>query len=296
MENVYYDYQTSNKSFLEMSKSLKKAGVKNNHFMLTLLNKDLHGVDPYAIKPDSDEAKMVIEECKKNIWYFLREIARVPIAGSDKTKEFKLNHVTMAIGFCMINNINLYVASCRATHKTIGALATSLHTSNRPIEFVYPESKNPNSRHTRYKLFNLRSILPEYLTRQKTFNSNAVSKTLLFEDIEISEESLFIDKLKTALKNSFDSPDPKTKDLVLIESSFGKAKNSVFLAYLRERYKINLLDLYDNPNNHNELVYLEFNADGLDIPNYQRDALYRMYGQNYNWFKIEILGDRGPVF
>ena len=45
--HVYYQMSTRNRSFLEMHYFLKDKGIKNNKFMLVLLDKDLAGIDPF---------------------------------------------------------------------------------------------------------------------------------------------------------------------------------------------------------------------------------------------------------
>jgi hypothetical protein len=45
---MIYDINTTNKSFLKAASTLKKMGVKNNKFMLSLYDKSLIGVDPFS--------------------------------------------------------------------------------------------------------------------------------------------------------------------------------------------------------------------------------------------------------
>ena len=44
---IYYQRSTSNTSFVEMSNYLKAIGIKNNRFMLSLLDPDLANIDPH---------------------------------------------------------------------------------------------------------------------------------------------------------------------------------------------------------------------------------------------------------
>ena len=105
-----YDLETSNKSFLEVCNKLKSQGIKNNMFMLTIIDDDLIGVDPH--KPDlSTEIKnKIIKECKNNIWYFLREVVRIPVQGGTSIK-FNLNLANCAQIFCYNLNIPTWVTS-----------------------------------------------------------------------------------------------------------------------------------------------------------------------------------------
>ena len=60
---VYYQTSTTNKSFLEMHYFLKDKGIKNNAFMLTLLDNDLAGVDPFDPNLNSMMKQKVFREC-----------------------------------------------------------------------------------------------------------------------------------------------------------------------------------------------------------------------------------------
>src|SRR5574343_1775458 len=45
--NIYYQMNTTNKSFLDMHYYLKARGINNNRFHLLLFDKDLENVDPF---------------------------------------------------------------------------------------------------------------------------------------------------------------------------------------------------------------------------------------------------------
>ena len=76
---MIYDVQTSNKSFLKMSVILRRRGVKNNKFMLTLYDKDLQGVDPHSRKLTDRQKIKIFNEVTNNIWYYLREVVRIVV-------------------------------------------------------------------------------------------------------------------------------------------------------------------------------------------------------------------------
>ena len=46
--NVFYDTETTNLSFLQVASDLKKLGIKNNMFFLRLYDKGLQGIDPHG--------------------------------------------------------------------------------------------------------------------------------------------------------------------------------------------------------------------------------------------------------
>ena len=63
---VYYQMSTANKSFLEMHYFLKDKGLKNNKFMLVLIDRDLAGVDPYDKNLSTLMKQKVLRECMSN--------------------------------------------------------------------------------------------------------------------------------------------------------------------------------------------------------------------------------------
>ena len=63
---VYYQLSTNNKSFVLMHQYLKSIGIKNNKFMLALLDKDLAGVDPHDPKLNQFMKQKILRECMAN--------------------------------------------------------------------------------------------------------------------------------------------------------------------------------------------------------------------------------------
>ena len=85
----FYDTGTSNKSFLQVAMDLKTLGVREWYFMLEIKDPSLINVDPFAVKEGTDEPALTKDqisritiECVHNIWYYLREVVRIPSAGS----------------------------------------------------------------------------------------------------------------------------------------------------------------------------------------------------------------------
>ena len=78
---VHYHRSTTNKTFIEMSNYLKAIGVKNNRFMLALLDPDLANIDPHDPNLSTTYKMKVLMEVRNNFWYYLREVVRVPTSG-----------------------------------------------------------------------------------------------------------------------------------------------------------------------------------------------------------------------
>ena len=77
----HYDWNTKNKSFLDLYQDLHALGVKNNKFFLRIFDTGLIGVDPYSPVLPKDMQIRIIIECMINPWYFLREVLRIPVDG-----------------------------------------------------------------------------------------------------------------------------------------------------------------------------------------------------------------------
>lgn len=155
---TYKDFHTKNKTFVEMSKFLRMVGVKNNSFMLSLNNQDLIGVDPYDPNLSDEMKKTVVEECKENLWYFLREAARIPTnypGGGYFT--FELNPATLSVAYSMWMSHSLYINAPRQTHKDTAALLCDIWQTYRNLRLHNP--KCASSREKTWKQIELRSAL-----------------------------------------------------------------------------------------------------------------------------------------
>ncbi len=65
---IFLQKTTKNKSFLDMHHYLKSIGIKNNAFMLTLLDPDLEGVDPHDPHLNSYFKQKILREVLSNYW------------------------------------------------------------------------------------------------------------------------------------------------------------------------------------------------------------------------------------
>lgn len=184
---VYYQMSTRNRSFIEMHQYLEAIGVKNNKFMLTLLDPDLAQIDPHDPNLNSYYKSKVLRECMANFWYFVREVCRVPDqGGSGSGIPFQLHRGNMALFYCSIYNMNIFLELPRQHGKTLAADVRYLYlfnfgTSNSTIAFLHKALDG--SKDNLQTLKNLRECLPPYLRMDQPFNrggKNArVSDTIL---------------------------------------------------------------------------------------------------------------------
>lgn len=103
---IYSHKTTKNKSFLDMHHYLKSIGVKNNEFMLALIDPDLENVDPFDPHLNAFYKQKILRECICNYWYFIRCCVRIPT--SNGTMAYKLTRANLALNFCMALNLNIF--------------------------------------------------------------------------------------------------------------------------------------------------------------------------------------------
>jgi len=114
IKTIYSQKTTKNKSFLEMHYFLKSIGIKNNEFMLALIDPDLDGIDPYDPNLNGIYKQKVLREVMTNYWYFLREVVRLPSAGAAPMR-YKLDRSNLAYNFCASLNLNIFLEAPRLT-------------------------------------------------------------------------------------------------------------------------------------------------------------------------------------
>lgn len=183
---IFYQMNTRNQSFIEMHKYLEAIGIKNNKYMLTLLDKDLAYIDPHDPNLNTFMKSKVLRECMSNFWYFVREVVRIPDqGGSGGGIRLKLHRGNMAYFFCSVYNMNIFLDLPRQHGKTLGALIRYLYlfnfgTSNAVIAFLHKALDG--SKDNLQNLKNLRDCLPPYLRMDQPFKRAADGKNAKASD------------------------------------------------------------------------------------------------------------------
>lgn len=199
---IYYQRSTTNKSFLEMSDYLRSIGVKNNRFMLALLDPDLANVDPHDPNLPAFMKQKVLLEIRNNFWYFLREVVRIPASG--QPSRFILNRGNMAFLYLASMNINTIQIQPRQTGKTIGAACHCLYvynyrTVNTHIPFLNKELRDSKLNLARVR--EIRDLLPSYLRFDSVFSINNSGKKVKVPNTAMFMENAFNrNKLQTYAK------------------------------------------------------------------------------------------------
>ena len=198
---VYYDYNTTNQSFLDMHNFLKDVGIKNNSFFLIVLDPDLIGVNPRDPRLNRFMKQKILAECMRNYWYFIREVVRVPDSGGAVSGgiPYKLHRGNLALNFCLIYNYNVFIELPRQHGKTISICIRILWeflfgTSNSEMMFI--NKKHQDAKDNLLRLKDLRNALPEYLRMTEQYGRDG-KKLKARDSIETLSNPINQNKIKT---------------------------------------------------------------------------------------------------
>lgn len=236
VNNVFYDWETKNISFLQVAEDLRKLGVKNNIFFLRLYDRSLQGIDPHGPIMTDELAYKIMTECIRNPWYFLREVCRIPDQGNNKGVPYALNRGNLAATWCFINNIDHYLSLPRQRGKTQSIIANLnwaylFGTTNSSFAFFATSQELASENLERLKA--QRALLPPYLQLQEQCIVDAILGT---KDVEVDN----IRKIyNPATKNSIvTKPKASSKEAAI---KLGRG-NTLPITYMDETDFINYVD------------------------------------------------------
>lgn len=172
-----------NYSFDEVSKQLKESGITNYQFMFRLYDKRLVNIDPYDPLISKENKELVKSECKRNIWYFLRDIVKIPVQGGGSIN-FRLNRQNCAQIFCYELGRDTWSSSPRQLYRTISTLCIQAwetlfcnHSISTCGQYKSNTEENLN------KILSIINLLPKYLVPD--------NMTTTFSAIYSKEENSF---------------------------------------------------------------------------------------------------------
>src|SRR5574343_862284 len=108
---------TKNESFLRLARLWKKMGVKNYFFHLALMTPEIADLDPHSDDLTKDERFLIGRECRENIWYYLREVVRIP--AGNKGVSYIANRGNIAMTWLYMNHIDVALIQPRQTGKSV---------------------------------------------------------------------------------------------------------------------------------------------------------------------------------
>lgn len=164
-KSISYQVNTTNTSFIKMHMMLKSLGIKNNKFFLKLYDKSLMDIDPFDEENLTlEQQSRIVNEIRKNFWYFIREIVRIPVPGG--IKRYEIHRGNLALNYCILKNINTYIELPRQNFKTVSAACAyiwlyNFATSNS--EMMLLNKKYEDSKRNLRTIKEIREKLPSYL-------------------------------------------------------------------------------------------------------------------------------------
>ena len=162
---MIYEITTNNRSFLVVSQQLKEHGVKNNKFMLALYDEKLVGVDPYSPDLTEEQKIRIYREIRLNKWYYLREVIRIPVTGTDGIK-YELNIGNCAQSYAYWRNLNFITILPRQQGKTIGVVSDDTWTmlfGSKNCQAIYLNKQYPDAVENGRRFKNIKNLLPNWL-------------------------------------------------------------------------------------------------------------------------------------
>lgn len=99
--------------------------VEITPFQLELKDKSLEGINPRDENLDEETKTKIIQECINNYWYFIREIVMIPTCNS--SIPYGLDRASLALNYCLENNINVILESPICTHKSTNVCVRILY-------------------------------------------------------------------------------------------------------------------------------------------------------------------------
>ena len=160
-DEYIYDYETTNASFIAMASLLYKKGIKNYNFFLKLYDEDLVGINPYDPNLSLNMKMKIIIECKRNFWYFAREVMIIPGTG-----RFELHRGNLAAAWALLNNIPTYLVLPRQHGKTWLVITFALWVFNFGSNYtnmLFMNKQLKDSQLNLKRLKDAREMLPDYL-------------------------------------------------------------------------------------------------------------------------------------
>lgn len=173
---ITYQMNTKNKSFLKMHYWLKSRGIKNNRFFLALYDTDLLNIDPRDPRLNTVWKAKVLNECRRNYWYFIREVVRIPDTGGavGDGVMYNLDRGNLALNFGFTLNWNMFLELPRQFGKTTSALCWYLWVFNfgtTNSEIMFMNKKHDDSKLNLRRLKDLREALPSYLRMESVIDN-----------------------------------------------------------------------------------------------------------------------------
>jgi len=185
--------------------------------MLEIYDYSLVDVDPYSPDLTRDQVSRIMNECTRNMWYYLREICRIPMQGGVGVP-YKANRGNIAQAWCTLHGIDSWLTLPRQQGKTQSSLAMiawaySFGTSSST--FIFINKDGGNAKENLQRLKDQIECLPDYLKFDQILEEDETSGKL---------------KVVKAVKNATSMRHPITKNRIIIKSKATNYESALSLA------------------------------------------------------------------
>ena len=176
-------FQTRNKSALKLYFLLKEMGIKNNAFFLELKNPELAEVNPFDNNLDNITKAKILVEVRQNIWYYLREVVRIPDNG---LLDYEFHRGNVAMTWLLLRNFNIFTILPRQRFKTFTMCAFYSWIlyfggfRSNVIHFSYCDDVLKNNIQ---RIKSIRDILPPYLNLYNKKDDKDNQKEIVFDEL-----------------------------------------------------------------------------------------------------------------
>ena len=203
---MIYDVHTKNISFLKVSKMLREKGVKNNKFMLELYDESLVGVDPRSKEVENSPELQVriYREICRNVWYYLRELVRIPANGAEIPYELNLGNC--ALTYLRTKNKNFILVLPRQHGKTIGVATFDvweLCFATKNANIIYLNKDRTNAVENLKRFRDIKDLMPRWLLETYILDPK--------RDVD-NQESKVLHKMNNTIKILSPGGDPDDAD------------------------------------------------------------------------------------
>lgn len=198
----YYDFGTSNLSFLETARELKDLGIKRWYQCLEVKYPQLkvQDLDPMSEDLTQEQIAALVLESRDNVWFYAREVVRVPAKGAPKPFRLYLHRAAHATIWCYIHSLDFILCQPRQTYKTTTATALIQHSfiyDQNNINIPYLHIKDADSSRNAGMLRDYIDAGPKWANPWAKMKKPPGVKSLRYE----------AHKMTIAVKASSDSPD-----------------------------------------------------------------------------------------
>ena len=167
-----YDIGTKNKSFQQVAIDLKNLGVKNYYFMLEIIDPVVADLDPYSATLTREQISRISVECVRNKWYYLREVARIPMPGG-LAMPYSAHRANIAQSWCTSKGLDSDLCIPRQCGKTQSACADIVWGYNFGTTRSQTILLNKDADASKTNLNRIKAqieLLPQYLRYESVMN------------------------------------------------------------------------------------------------------------------------------